>query len=56
MINFDNVTKKKIKKIIQTGHKFLIIHTVLIIGGSGSKKKNALLYLINHKLYTDKIY
>ena len=44
MINFDDVTKEKIKKIIQTGHKFLIIHTVLIIGGSESKKK--LYYLI----------
>ena len=29
MINFDGVSKekKKIKRVIQIGHKFLIIHT-----------------------------
>ena len=28
---------------------------ILIVGGSGSGKTNALLYLINHKLHTHKI-
>ena len=27
MFNSDDVTKKTLKNIIQTGHKFLIIHT-----------------------------
>ena len=27
MINFDDVTKENMKKIIQIDHKFLIIHT-----------------------------
>ena len=31
-------------------------YRILITGGSESGKKNALLNLINHKLYTDEIY
>ena len=30
--------------------------SILIIGSSGSGRKNALLNLISHELYTDKIY
>ena len=47
----------KIKEhIILIGHIFLIIHTELIIGGSGSGKTNALLILINNQSDIDKIY
>ena len=31
-------------------------YRILIIGGSGLEKANALLNLINNKLYSDKIY
>ena len=49
--------QKKIKKnIIQTGQKVLTIYRILIIGGSGSQKTNALLNLINHEPDIDKTY
>ena len=57
MIKCDNFTKENIKEqnpnwpqIPDNRYK------ILIIGGSRSGKTNALFYLINHKLYTDKIY
>ena len=47
----------KIKKnIILIAHIFQIILTILIIGGSGSGKTNALLNLINNQPDIDKIY
>ena len=55
-INFHCVTKENKINIIEIGHKFPIINTEQIIGGSGSGKANALLNLINHKQYSDKIY
>ena len=47
--------------MIQSGHIFQIIHTeyrihLLIVGGSGSGKTNALLNLINNQPDIDKIY
>ena len=48
----------KIKQnIIQSGHIFQIIHTeyLLIVGGSGSGKTNALSSLINNQPDIDKI-
>ena len=48
--------KRRHKKTIQIGHKFLIIHRILIVGGSGSGKTNALLVLINHEPDIDKTY
>ena len=41
---------------MKNGHIFQIIHTVLIIGGSGSGKTNALFNLINEQNDIDKIY
>ena len=57
MINFGDVTKEKKteqnpNKPYVSGHPYRI----LIIGGSGSGKANALLTLINHQPDIDKIY
>ena len=57
MFNFDYITKEDIKEHNPkwpeiSDHRYLI----LIIGGSGSGKTNALLNLINHEPDTDKIY
>ena len=57
MFNFGFFTKEDIKKHNPywaeiPDHP----HGVLIIGGSGSGKTNAFLYLINHKQDIDKIY
>ena len=57
MFIFDYITKEDIK-----GHnsKWAEIpdhpYQILIIGGSGSGKTNALLYLIDHEPDIDKIY
>ena len=57
MINFDDVFKENIKKIIQIGHKFLTIHTEhLIIVGSRSGKTDSLFDLIKEEPDIDKIY
>ena len=52
MFKFNYVTEEDTKKIIQIGQKFLIIHNEY--GGSGSRKSNALLNLINNEI--DKMY
>ena len=57
MINFDCVTIENIKSHNShwpqsPDHQYKI----LLIGVSGSGKTNALLNLINQKLYTDKIH
>ena len=57
MINFDSVTnenktKHNPKQLYILDH----LHRILIIGGSGSGKANALLNLINHQPDIDKIY
>ena len=57
MINLDSITNKSNKKHIQKwpyipDHPYRII----IIGGSGSGKTNALINLINEQNYIDKIY
>ena len=49
MFNFDYVTKEDIK---DPDHPYKI----LIVGGSGSGKTNALLNLINNEPDIDKIY
>ena len=57
MFNFDYITKEDIK-----GHNLSWSeipdhpYRILIVGGSGSGKTNALLNLINHELVIDKIY
>ena len=56
MFNFDYITKEDIKKHNPNwpeipDHPYRI----LIVGGSGSEKTNALLYLINHEPNLDKI-
>ena len=57
MINFDDYTNEN---IIEHNLKWLYIpdhpHRILIIGGSGSGKTNALLNLINNQPDIDKIY
>ena len=57
MINFDDVTKEKIK---EHNLKLLRIpdhlHRILIIGCSGSGKRNSLFNLINQEPDIDKIY
>ena len=57
MINFDNYTNENKK---ETNSKWLHIpdhpYRILIIGGSGSGKTNALLKLINNQPDIDKIY
>ena len=57
MINFDDVVKEKIKEHNSNlpqipDHPYRI----LIIGGSGSRRKNSLFNLINHQSDFDKIY
>ena len=57
MINFNCITKENINEHNPNGSQFPDHpYKILIIGGSESGKTNALLNLINHKLYTDKIY
>ena len=57
MINFDDYTKEN---IIEQNLKWPYIpdhpYRILIIGGSGSGKTNALLNLINNQPDNDKIY
>ena len=57
MINFDNYTNEN---KTETNSKWLHIpdhpYRILIIGGSGSGKTNALLNLINNQLDIGKIY
>ena len=57
MINFDDYTNEN---IIEHNSKWPYIpdqpYRILIIGGSGSRKSNALLNLINIQLDIDKIY
>ena len=57
MINFDDYTNEN---IIEHNSKWLHIpdhpYRILIIGGSGSGKTNALLNLINNQPDIDKIY
>ena len=55
MINFDDLTKENIKNIIQISHKFMIIHTELLIGGSRSGKASSL-FSLSHQPDIDKIY
>ena len=57
MINFDNIAKVNIKEhnlnwLQIRNHQYRI----LLIGGTRSRKTNALFNIINHKLCTDKIY
>ena len=57
MINFDNIAKVNIKEHNLNwpqirNHQYRI----LLIGGTRSRKTNALFNIINHKLYTDKIH
>ena len=57
MINLDSVTNESNKKHnekwpFMPGHPYRII----VIGGSGSRKTNALNNLINEQNYIDKIY
>ena len=57
MFNFDHITKEDIK---EHNPNWLEIpdrsYRILIVGGSGSGKTNALLNLINHEPDIDKIY
>ena len=57
MINLDNITHKNNKK---HNGKWPYIpdhpYRILIIGGSGSRKTNTLLNLIDEQNYIDKIY
>ena len=57
MINFDDYTNEN---IIEHNSKWPYIpdypYRILIVGGSGSGKTNALLNLINNQLDIDKIY
>ena len=57
MINFDDVTRENIKEHSPNwpqvpGHPY----RMLIIGGSGSRKRNSLFNLINEEPDIDKIY
>ena len=56
MINFDEYTNKN--KIINLNWPYIPDHSyrILIIGGSGSEKTNALLNLIDNEPDIDKIY
>ena len=56
MINFDEYTNKN--KIINLNWSYIPDHPyrILIIGGSGSEKTNALLNLIDNEPDIDKIY
>ena len=57
MFNFDYITKEDIK---EHNPKWPEIpdhpYRILIIGGSGSRKTNALLNLINHEADIDKMF
>ena len=57
MINFDCITKEDIKQH-NSNQQQIADHPskILIIEGSGLAKSNTLLNLINHKIYTDKVY
>ena len=56
MINFDNVTKKYIKKYKPNWSNIADPqYKILNLGGSGSGKKNSLFYLINHQTAIDKV-
>ena len=57
MFNFDYITKEG-KKEHNPNWSEVLDHPykILINGGSGSGKTNALLHLINHETDTDKIY
>ena len=56
MFNFDYITKEDIIKEHNPGWSKTPDHPyrILIVGGSGSGKTNALLNLINHEPYIDK--
>ena len=57
MINFDDTTREDIKE--HNPNWLQILHhpyRILIIGGSGSRKTNALLNLTSHQPGIDKIY
>ena len=59
MITFDKFTQKNTENIIDTGWKFLTIHTaywILIEGSSGSGKTNVLLNVIDHQPDIDKLF
>ena len=57
MFNFDYITKEGIKEHNLRWTEILDHpYRILLIGGSGSGKKNALLNLINHEPDIDKIY
>ena len=57
MINLDGVTNKNNKEHNEKW-RFIPVHLykIIIIGGSGSGKTNALINLINEQNYIDKIY
>ena len=57
MINFDEYTKEN-KKVHNLNWPYIPDHPyrILIIGGSGTGKTNALLNLINNQQEIDKIY
>ena len=56
MINFDDVTKEKIKENNPNWSQLPDhLYRISIFGGSGCGKTNALLNLINHELDIDKI-
>ena len=57
MLNFDDVTKKNIKEHNPNWRQIPDLpQKILIIGGSGSGKKNSLFNLISQQPNTDKIY
>ena len=57
MINFDEYThENKIEHNLKWPHILYHPYRILIIGGSGSGKTNALLNLINNQPDIDKIY
>ena len=55
LINFHCDTEENIKTTIQIGYKIPDHpYGILMTGGSGSRKANALLNLVNHILYINK--
>ena len=57
MINFDDVTKEKIKEHNPNWPQISnYLYRILILGGSGSGKKDSLFNLINEEPDIDKIY
>ena len=57
MFDFDCITKEDKKEHNPNWPKILgHLYRILIVGGSGSGKTNALLHLINHELDNDQIY